>query len=187
MGIACCLFVSTLAAAFAQSAATFNNDPLAQSCSDAIYTTPARTPPKPVQAIRVGAAVFNTFAGLKTLHGLDKPTRALPFYTVKSPLTILAWARRGVTITIVAGKDNVALLYNREWLRRLGSWHYAFAAVPRSARLPVCTAPHTRQPLNTQYAGGFLLRKPGCVTIQVQTVGKPNRRRTTVPIGVAHC
>lgn len=156
-------------------------------CASAIYTAPANAPPKPVQAVVLGGAVFNSLAHLTTLRGLDRPSKELPFYIVKSPLTILAQPRRGVTIRIVRGGDNVALIYDRKWLKRLTAWHYKLAEVPRSAQLSVCRDHNTKLPLNTQYAGGFLLRKPGCVTIEAQAVGESHKHRATVRIGVPHC
>jgi hypothetical protein len=156
-------------------------------CASAIYTTSANAPPKPVQAVALGGAVFNTLAHLTTLRGLDRPSKELPFYTVKSPLTILAQSRGGVTIRIVRGGNNVALIYGRKWLERLAVWHYKFAEVPRSAQLSVCKDSNTKLPLNTQYAGGFLLRKPGCVTVEAQAVGESRKHRATVRIGVPHC
>src|SRR4051812_40156745 len=138
--------------------------PVAASCSEAIYTTHANSPPRPVRAVRIGPAVFNSLADLATPRGLDKPSKQLPFYSVKLPLTILAQADRGVIITLTDGETNAALLYNRVWLQRLTNrWHYRFGDVPWSVRLPLCRAEGTRLPLNTQYAGGFLLRKPGCL------------------------
>jgi hypothetical protein len=162
--------------------------PVAASCSEAIYTSRANRPPKPVQAVRVGPAVFNSLADLTTLRGLDKPSKQLPFYTVKLPLTILAHAHRGVIISLTKGEENAALLYNHVWLQRLTNrWHYRFRDVPRSVRLPLSRASGTRLPLNTQYAGGFLLRKPTCVTIRVQAFGETTAHQATVPVGVRHC
>ncbi|MGD0713312.1 MAG: hypothetical protein ABSB24_03890 [Gaiellaceae bacterium] len=181
------LFVAVVAVAGPQPAATSGGRPSVESCADAIYTTPANAPPKPVQAVTRGAAVFNSLAHLTTQRGMDKPTKAFPFYTVKSPLTILARARRSVTIILVGAGDNVALLYSRKWLQRLAAWHYTLADVPNTVRLPLCRDTHTKLPLNTQYAGGFLLRKPGCVTIEVQAVGESTMHRATVPIGVSRC
>jgi hypothetical protein len=158
-----------------------------ESCADAIYTAPANAPPKPVQAVVLGAAVFNSLAHLTTLRGLNKPSKKLPFYTVKSPLTILTRARRGVTVRIVGGGKNVALLYDREWLQRLASWHYEFADVPRSVRFSLCRDDDAKPPLTTQYAGGLLVRKPGCITLEVQAVGETRNHRATIPIGVPHC
>jgi hypothetical protein len=138
--------------------------------------------------VRIGPAIFNSLANLTTQRGLDKPSKELPFYTVKLPLTILAQAQRGVIITLTGGELNAALLYNREWLQRLASpWHYTFGDVPRSVRLPLCHDSHTKLPLNTQYAGGFLLRKPGCITIRVQAIGDTTAHRATLPVGVRHC
>jgi hypothetical protein len=162
--------------------------PVAVSCSEAIYTTRANAPPKPVRAVRIGPAVFNSLAGLTTLRGLSKPSKRRPFYTAKLPLTILAQAHRGVIVTLTGGERNAALLYNRVWLRRLADlWHYRFRDVPRSVRLRLCRESTTRLPLNTQYAGGFLLRKPGCLTIRVQAVGETATHQATVPVGVRHC
>ncbi|HWJ33141.1 MAG TPA: hypothetical protein VNR59_12455, partial [Gaiellaceae bacterium] len=100
---------------------------------------------------------------------------------------LLARPGRGGIIKLVGGRKNAALVYNRPWLERLAAWHYSFAQVPRSVRLPLCRDAKTKLPLNTQYAGGFLLRKLGCITIQVQTVGEHRTRRARIPIGVAHC
>jgi hypothetical protein len=155
-------------------------------CPEAIYTTPANAPPKPVHAIQIGSGVFNSLADLTTRGGIDKPSKRLPFYTVKSPLTILAWPGRGVIITLVGGAKNAALVYNRRWQQRLAGWHYDFSQVPRSIRLPLCRDTKTKQPLNTQYAGGFLLRKLDCITIQVRVIGETRTHRARVPIGV-HC
>jgi hypothetical protein len=156
------------------------------SCAEAIYTTPADTPPKPVHAVQIGSAIFNSLANLRRA-AIDKPSKRLPFYTVKSPLTILARPGRGVILTLVAGAKNAALVYSRRWLERLAAWHYNFAQVPRSVRLPLCRDTKTKLPLNTQYAGGFLLHKLGCITIQAQTIGEQRTRRLRIPIGVAHC
>jgi hypothetical protein len=162
--------------------------PVAASCSEAIYTTRANRPPRPVQAVRIGPAVFNSLADLTTVRGLDTPSKQLPFYTVKLPLTILSQARRGVIVTLTNGEENAALLYNRVWLQRLTDrWHYRFRDVPRSVRLPLCHESGTRLPRNTQYAGGFLLRNPGCLTIRVQAVGEITAYKATVPVGVRHC
>jgi hypothetical protein len=182
------VLVATLVATVLAEIAVSASRPVAAYCSEAIYTTRANRPPKPVQAVRIGPAVFNSLADLTTLRGLDKPSKQLPFYTVKLPLTILAQAHRGVIITLTVGETNAALLYNRVWLQRLRNrWHYRFRDVPRSVRLPLCRAEGTRLPLNTQYAGGFLLRKPGCLTIRVQAVGETTARQATVPVGVPHC
>ncbi len=136
--------------------------------------------------MQLGPAVFNSLAHLTTLRGLGKPSKALPFYTVKSPLTILARARRGATVRIVGGGKNVALLYDRKCLQRLASWHYEFADVPRTARFSPCLDDNTKLPLNTQYAGGFLLRRPGCITLEVQAIGNARKHRATIPIGLGH-
>jgi hypothetical protein len=157
------------------------------SCAEAIYTTRANTPPKPVHAIQIGSAVFNSLADLTSRGGIVKPSRRLPFYTVKSPLTILARPGRGVVITLVGGAKNAALVYNRRWQQRLAGWHYDFSQVPRSIRLPLCRGTETKLPLNTQYAGGFLLSKPGCITIQVRVIGETRTHRAHVPIGELHC
>jgi hypothetical protein len=162
--------------------------PVAVSCSEAIYTTRANVPPKPVRAVRIGFAVFDSLAGLTTLRSLDKPSKRLPFYTAKVPLTILARADRGVVITLTDGEKDAALLYNRVWLKRLtGRWRYRFRDVPRSVGLALCRESNTGLPLNTQYAGGFLLRKPGCLTIRVQRIGETTAHQATVPVGVRHC
>lgn len=175
-------------AAFAETAVGSKGRPVTASCSEAVYTTPASAPPKPVLAVRIGPAVFNSLANLTTQRGLDKPSNALPFYTAKSPLTILASAQRGVIITLTHGERSAALLYSREWLQRLASrWHYRFSDVPRTVRLPLCRDPQTKLPLNTQYAGGFLLRKPGCITIQVRAIGERTAHRATLPVGVRRC
>lgn len=178
------LGVATVLAQIASAA----SPPAAASCSDAIYTSRANRPPKPVQAIRIGPVVFNSLADLTTVRGLDKPSKQLPFYTVKLPLTILAQAHRGVIITLTGGQENAALLYTRLWLLRLiDRWHFRFRDVPRSVRLPLCRESATKLPLNTQYAGGFLLRKPGCLTIRVHAVGETTAHQATVPVGVSHC
>jgi hypothetical protein len=157
------------------------------SCAEAIYTTPASTPPKPVHAIQIGSAVFNSLADLTSRGGIDKPSKRLPFYSVKSPLTILAWPGRGVMITLAGGARNAALVYTRGWQQRLAAWHYDFSQMPRSVRLPLCRNVKTKLPLNTQYAGGFLLRKLGCITMQVQVIGETRTHRARVPIGVRRC
>jgi hypothetical protein len=176
--------VATLLAQIADGASR----PVAVSCSEAIYTTRANAPPKPVRAVRIGPAVFNSLAGLTTLRGLGKPSKRRPFYTVKVPLTILAQAHRGVIVTLTGGEENAALLYDRVWLRRWADrWHYRFRDVPRSIRLPLCLESSTRLPLNTQFAGGFLLRKPGCLILRVQAVGETATHQATVPVGVRHC
>lgn len=130
------------------------------SCSEAIYTTSANAPPRPVQAIRIGPAVFNSLAGLNSQRGISKPSKSNPFYSVKSPLTILARAGETVTVTIVREQKNAAVVYDRR---------------------------ETKRALNTQYAGGFLLRRLGCITIQVRSLGEGRTYRAEVPIGVAGC
>jgi hypothetical protein len=64
---------------------------------------------------------------------------------------------------------------------------YRFSDVPRSVRLGLCRDAQAEAPLITQCAGGFLLRKPGCVTIRVQAVGDAKAHRAAVPVGVRHC
>jgi len=139
-----------------------------------------------VEAVQLGPAVFNSLAHLTTLRGLGKPSKALPFYTVKSRLTRLARDPRGATVRIGGGGKNVALLYDRKCLQRLASWHYEFADVPRTARFSPCLDDNTKLPLNTQYAGGFLLRRPGCITLEVQAIGNARKHRATIPIGLGH-
>jgi len=172
--------------------ASVNASPLQQPraiapCSEAIYTSAADAPPAPVRAIRVGPAVFNSLAGLTSPREIDKPTKSNPFYRVKSPLTILALAGQAVTLTIVRDQMTAAVIYNRRWLSRLADWHYRFADVPRSVRLQLCRDDERKQVRNTQYAGGFLLRKLGCITIQVQVVGESRPYRSEVPIGIVRC
>ncbi len=157
------------------------------SCADAIYTTPAPHPPEPVQAVRIGPAVFNSLANLTSARGIDKPSKSLPFYTVKSPLTILARSGHGVIITLIGEASNAAFVYLPLWLHRLTAWHYTFSQVPRRIQLPLCRDTQTKLPLNTQYAGGLLLRKLGCVTIQVQVIGETRTYRARIPIGVRRC
>ena len=157
------------------------------SCAEAIYTTPANAPINAVQAVQIGSAVFNSLANLTGASGIDRPSKRLPFYTVKSPLTILASPQRGVIITVVGDETNAALVYNRQWLQRLAAWHQSFAQVPRSVRLPLCRDAQTKLPLNTQYAGGFLLRRLGCITIEVQVIGESRARQRMVPLGVPRC
>lgn len=156
-------------------------------CSEAIYSSPAESPPRPIRAIRIGPAVFNSLARLTSPRAIDKPTDSNPFFSVKSPLTILAQTGEAATVTIVRPQNNVAIVYNRRWLSRLADWHYQFAQVPRSIRLQLCRDSETKQALNTQYAGGFLLRKLGCITIEVRALEEGRVYRSRVPIGVAHC
>jgi hypothetical protein len=175
-----------LPAACAESGAKPRARPAAASCSEAIYTTGGRK--QPVRAVTIGAAVFNSLAHLTTRRQLDKPTKALPFYTVKSPLTVLIRSRRGVVISLVQGEEDVALLYTRDWLRRLARpWRYEFAEAPRSVRLPLCRDVESKRLSTTQYAGGFLLRKPRCVTVDVRAIGDARSHRGIVPIGVPRC
>ena len=147
------------------------------SCAEAVYTTRAEAPPHAVQAVQIGPVIFNSLAHLTSRHGIDRPSRRLPFYTVKSPLTILASARRGVSISLVAGERNAAFVYDRFWMRRLADWHNSFAHVPRSVRLSLCRDATTKRLLDTQYAGGLLLRRLGCITIG----GSGQRRRSSTP------
>jgi hypothetical protein len=92
-----------------------------------------------------------------------------------------------VIITLVGAVKNAALVYLPLWQQRLAAWHYDFSQVPRSVRLRLCRDTKANLPLNTQYAGGLLLRKLGCVTIEVQVIGETRKRRARVPIGVLHC
>ena len=86
------------------SAAGSSRQAVSVSCAEAVYTTRAEAPPHAVQAVLIGPVIFNSLAHLTSRHGIDRPSRRLPFYTVKSPLTILASARRGVSISLVAGR-----------------------------------------------------------------------------------
>ncbi|MFY9580937.1 MAG: hypothetical protein WAQ33_16615 [Gaiellaceae bacterium] len=140
-----------------------------------------------MHAVRIGPAVFNSLAHLTGAGGIDKPSTSLPYYTVKSPLTILARPGRGVIITLIGGAKNAALVYSHSWLQRLAAWHYDFSQVPRSIRVTLCRDAKSKLPLNTQYAGGLLLRKLGCITIQVRVIRETRARRARVPIGVLHC
>ena len=93
---------------------------------------------------------------------------------------------RGFPIRL-AGERNAAFVYGRLWMRRLADWHNSFAHVPRSVRLSLCRDATTKRPLDTQYAGGLLLRRLGCITIEVRVSGAGRARQRTVPVGVPHC
>jgi len=86
----------------------------------------------------------------------------LPFYTVKSAKRSLLG--RGVIIALVGGAKNAALVYSRRWLERLAAWHYNFSQIARSVRPALCRDTRPKLPLNTQYAGGFLVGKLACIT-----------------------
>ena len=154
-------------------------------CADAIYAAGSTTP-RPVRAVTVGPVVFNSLAHLTSPRDLERPSKELPFFVVKSPTTLLAKVGRGVVVTLVRGGDNVRLLYGRKWLRRLSSWHYRFTEVPVSVRLEPCRDKKARS-LTTQYAGGFLLRKPGCVTLDVRVSGEARKHRARIALGAPHC
>jgi hypothetical protein len=159
--------------------------PIAVSCADAIYVAGSAVP-RPVQAVTAGPVVFNSLAHLTTPRSLERPQKELPFFVVKSPTTVLASAGRTVVMTLVRGGQNVRLLYGRKWLKRLSSWHYRLAEVPASVRLETCRDKKNRS-LTTQYAGGFLLHKPGCITLEVRVSGEKRKHRASIRLGVPHC
>jgi len=159
--------------------------PIVVPCADAIYVAGSAVP-RPVRAVTAGPVVFNSLAHLTSPRSLERPQKALPFFVVKSPTTVLARAGRTVVVTLVRGGQNVRLLYGRKWLGRLSSWHYRLAEVPASVRLETCRDKKNRS-LTTQYAGGFLLRKPGCVTLEVRVSGEARKHRASIRLGVPHC
>ncbi len=159
--------------------------PVVVPCADAIYVA-GSTVPRPVRAVTVGPVVFNSLARLASPRSLDSPQKELPFFVVKSPTTLLAKAGRSVLVTLVRGGDNARLVYGRKWVGRLSSWHYRLAEVPASVRLQPCRDKKDRS-LTTQYAGGFLLRKPGCVTVEVRVGDEARKHRAQIRLGVPHC
>jgi hypothetical protein len=159
--------------------------PVVVPCADAIYVARS-TVPRPVRAVTAGSVVFNSLAHLTSPHSLEGPQKELPFFVVKSPTTVLAKVGRSVVVTLVRGRQNVRLLYGRKWLGRLSSWHYRFADVPASVRLEPCRDKKSRS-LTTQYAGGFLLRKPACATLEVRGSDETQEHRVRVRLGVPHC
>ena len=162
-----------------------SGQPVVVPCVDAIYVA-GSTSPRPVRAVTVGPVVFNSLAHLTSSRDLARPSKELPFFVVKSPTTLRAKVGRSAVVTLVRGGDNVRLVYGRKWLGRLSSWRYRFAEVPVSVRLEPCRDTKNRA-LTTQYAGGFLLRKPGCVTLEVRVSGEARKHRARVALGAPHC
>lgn len=155
-----------------------------RSCASAIYSTSIRpgATPAATNAVTVGHAIFNDLRDART-H-LTRPSRQVPYYTYKSPLTV--WAAATVTVTVRSKGQYAKLLYAKPLIDRLGSTTPpSWEELPAATRLGVCKGADGRREA-TQYNGGFALLHPGCITISVLS---PTARAQSqiVPFGVARC
>jgi hypothetical protein len=173
------LAIAIIGAAMAAAgtcAATHAPATYAVKCSDSVYQTPVSAPPPTYEALKLGPVVFNHLAA-HTRKDVSPHTSKERFFNVASFFNVLTSARRGVTIRLVGGNPS----------DRLAAGHVESAREARAIRFPLCRDPQTHTPLITQYGISFLLRKQGCFTVEVQSVGTQRRYRATVRVGVPHC
>jgi hypothetical protein len=146
------------------------------SCSDSVYQTPPNAPPGTIAALRLGPVVFNHLSAHSRKDVLP-PTTKVPFYSVASFMNVLTSARHGVTIRLIGGDP----------ADRLSPGLVGPAQRARAIRFALCRDPETKKPLITQYGISFLLRTPGCFTVEVQAVGTSHRYHATIPVRAGHC
>lgn len=169
--------IAAAVAAAGTSAATHRTQPTyAVKCSDSVYQTPVSAPPQTYEALKLGPVVFNHLAA-HARKDVSPPTSKERFFNVASFFNVLTSARRGVTIRLVGGNLS----------NRLAAGHVNSAQAARAIRFPLCRDPEAGTPLITQYGISFLLRKQGCVTVEVQPVGTTRHYRATIPVGVPRC
>ena len=146
------------------------------TCADSVYQAPAAQPPSTYAALRLGPVIFNHLAA-RTRLDVSPPTDRERFYNVASFFNVFTSARRGVTIRLLGGDASA----------RLSAGRVRAAQAARAIRFLLCRDPGTKAPLITQYGISFLLRRPGCFTVEVQPVGTSKRFRATIPFRVSHC
>jgi hypothetical protein len=187
--------VIAVAAGFSSVGETSRSDlagpPDVEKCGDSVYQTPASEPPRTYAALRLGPIVINRLAPV-TLMDVQPPRQSVPFYVTKNPLNVLASARRGVIVSLIGRKRDVAIVYLPyeryiTWFKRFRQGRAGLSDLPRVIKFFTCRDPVTRAPLNTQYVGGFLFETPGCVTLEVRAMGAVKRHRATIPFLVPHC
>jgi hypothetical protein len=130
-------------------------------------------------------------AGRLAFVGMGGPGRAARFQRVDpgkaNPLKVLVVVDPGSTPTLTIARSsrlNAALGYNT--IRHDGSG-VPLAEGTTSVRFVGCGAVRSREPWNrgTQFPGYFLVTRPGCVHVDVATLGTVLRR--TLRFGVARC
>jgi hypothetical protein len=162
-------------------------------CAASTGQWPTAEAPPTKDALRLGPASFN---GLSPRAGVLRPPTVLlpapkkddPLYHVVSFFNISPRARRGITVHVVRGTEPVAIMFDgyARW-RALVSGRMPLSNGPTSVRFPLCPDRQTRKPLVTQYGVSFLMRRPGCFVLQVQSTGQQKRYRSRLRVLVPHC
>jgi hypothetical protein len=125
-------------------------------------------------AVRAGPIVFGD---LKTAAGAKiVPIRGVG-YAWKAFAIVLA-GRGPAALRALDPPGTIGLDYGSLTNRRVATGSYTLAQSTRTAVFPRC-------PSQTGYVGGFILRRPMCVNLQVIADGRVARLR--LPIGVRAC
>lgn len=103
-------------------------------------------------------------------------------YVLKTPLFVAAG--RTVTVSVAPGaRGRAALFYRR------GAFPQELAAADASTKFVAC-ARHFRAGsvgVATEFGGGFVVTRPGCVPLEVWVDGASSPLRRRVPVGVSRC
>jgi hypothetical protein len=163
------------------------------SCAASTGRWPPAEAPATIDALRLGPASFNR---LSPRTGILRPPTVLlpsrthgdPLYHVVSFFNISARARHGMTLRVLRGTEQAAILFDgyARW-RELVSGRLPLSKAPTSVRFPLCVDRQTRKPLVTQYGISFLMRRPGCFVVQVQAIGQQKRYRARLRVLGPHC
>jgi hypothetical protein len=195
LAVVACVAAPVAAIAVGSSASDFRagvEPTYAATCAVSTAQWPADARPRTTDALTLGPAVFNH---LRARDGASlrppvvlRPQPGDPLYHTVSYFNVLPRARRGVVIRLVGGVGRVAILYDgyRD-SKRLTAGQLPLAKAPRSVRFPLCQDHETKNPQITQYGISFLMRRPGCFTVEVQPVGQPRRYRATLRVLASHC
>jgi hypothetical protein len=117
-----------------------------------------------------------------------RPQRGDRLYRTVSFFNIRTSARGGVVVRLIGGIGRVAILFDHyPSTRQLVTGKLSLAKAPRSVLFPLCHAAATNEPQVTQYGISFLMQEPGCFTVEVQPVGRPQRYRATLRALVSRC
>lgn len=180
-GVTLCLGTVAAALVSATTAVSASNSgDIYRRCGSAIYTTPVARgqTPRAINADVIGKAIFNDLRS--AARHLDSPSKSLPYYTFKSPLTV--WASDRVTVAV--NGQAARLIYTQQAIDALGSSSPpSFKHLPTQISFEVCR--EGTHLLATQYNGGFALSQRGCISITVRAAAATSTAR--IPFGVLTC
>jgi hypothetical protein len=196
VAIGCVVVPVALATAFMVATAWGAGNTSAQiyaaTCAVSTGRWPANAPPRTTDGLNLGPVIFNNLgqrAG-RTLRPpvVLRPQRGDRLYHVVSFFNIRTGARGGVVVRLIGGIGRVAILFDHyPGTRDVVTGKLSLAKAPRSVLFPLCYAAGTNKPQVTQYGISFLMQEPGCFTVEVQPVGRPQRYRATLRTLVSVC